>query len=214
MKRTSKYLLIILLGMSVFILWACISKKHPEINTRYYILEYDSPHLDHRPQLSAVIRIERFTVAPLYTTNKMVFKPGPHQRNVYGYHRWRANPADMVSFMLIRDMRHAELFTAIASPGKQVPATHVIEGSVDEFFEDDSMNPGEAVLHITITLLRYNESNSTKAVMFQKKYNVTQTCEDKTPQAFAESMSQAMRDISRQILVDTYNILAEQSAEP
>jgi cholesterol transport system auxiliary component len=117
----------------------------------------------------------------------------------------------MVSFMLIRDMRQTELFTAISSPGKRYPATHVLEGSVDDFFEDDSTHPGEAVIHVTITLLHDTESDITKAVLFQKKYSESQLCHENTPQAFAEAMSRAMRIISRQIVVDTYDILAEQS---
>ena len=211
MKRTHDFWLIIPLCICVFVLGACVSKKHPGIHTSYYILEYDAPHIDHRPQLNTVIRIERFTVAPLYTTNKMIFKSGPQRRDTYGYHRWRSNPADMVSSMLIRDMRHTELFTAISSPGERYPAMYVLDGSVVDFFEDDGMNPPEAVIQLTITLSNDNETDITKAVLLQKSYTAAQTFRNDTPQAFAEAMSQAMRVVSRRIVVDIHEILTAAS---
>ena len=54
--------------------------------------------------------MERFQVAPFYNTTNIIYKEASIKRNAYHYHKWRANPEDLVTYFLARDLRETGLF--------------------------------------------------------------------------------------------------------
>ena len=119
------------------ILAGCIGQQHPPVTIDYYTLEYElSPFADLAP-LPFVLRMERFSVSPIYNSNNMIYETRPFKLNAYNYHKWRANPGDMVTYFLSRDLKRSALFKAIFEHGSRFSSSHVISGSVDEFFEKD-----------------------------------------------------------------------------
>lgn len=185
----------------------CLSFKKPVIKIDYYTLEYDSPDVAFQAQLPFVVRIERFRVTPVYNSNRIVYSEQKFKRAAYNYHRWRSSPGDLVTYFLARDMRKSNLFKAVLTYDTGFLSSHVIEGIVDEFYEQDEKDLWEAVLSVSITLVREGEPDISKRVLFQEKYSAKETCEQKTPLALARAMSSAMAKISEMITTDIYNCL-------
>jgi cholesterol transport system auxiliary component len=192
----------------IFILAGCVSTKSPSATIAYYTLEYDPPIVKNHPPLPVALRVERFTVAPLYNTSNMVFREEAFKRDAYSYHRWRANPADLVTHYLSRDLKTSGFFAGVYDTRSRFLSTHAIEGSVDEFFENDNNGAWEAVLALTVTLVAERESDMSKAVLLQRHYRINEPCEEKNPGAVAAAMSRAMAKISEMIIADVYNSLA------
>ena len=71
---------------------ACLNLKQPRNKIDYYILEYAPPRLTKPEPLPVIIKIDRFSAAPLYNTNRIVFRDKSFKRDAYVYHRWRVNP--------------------------------------------------------------------------------------------------------------------------
>lgn len=202
---TARCLITLLL---IFILAGCVSPKSPSATIAYYTLEYDPPVVKNHPPLPVALRVERFTVAPLYNSSNMIFREAAFKRDAYSYHRWRANPADLVTHYLGRDLKTSNLFAGVYDTRSRFLSTHAIEGSVDEFFENDSYSAWEAVLALTVTLVAEHEPDISKAVLLQKHYRISEPCEQKNPGAVAAAMSRAMAKISEMIIADVYNSLA------
>jgi ABC-type uncharacterized transport system auxiliary subunit len=158
-----------------------------------------------------ILRLERFTVAPLYNSNRIVYKENEFRRDTYLYHKWRANPGDLVTYFLARDLRETELFKAVTGVSFTIPSSYHIEGIVDEFFEEDEENSWKAVLSVNITLIVDNEPDISKRVVFQKRYNAVEECKKKNPHALAEGMSVAMSKISQKIIYDIHQSVAKRS---
>ena len=57
------------------------------------------------------------------------------------------------------------------------------------------------------SLSRAKESNVAGRMIFQRDYKVGEPCAEKTPAGLAQSMSRAMGEISRQILMDLQKAL-------
>lgn len=207
MKKTVKFVFI--LFVILLVVAGCLGKHLSIPRTDYYTLEYDPKKFDDLKPLSTVIRIDRFSVAPLYNTNKIIYKTKRFKQNAYNYHKWRANPGDMVTYFLLRDMKQSSLFKAIFEPGISFSPSHVISGTVDEFFEQDEKGSWKAILSVTITLIVENEPDISKRILFQKSYSANKKCGRKNPRALADAMSSAMTIISEMIITDVYKSLSK-----
>ena len=94
-------------------------------------------------------------------------------------------------------------------PGSEEPFSHILEGSVDEFFEWDAEENWKAVLFVSITLTEKNEKKVHKKVLFQSTYSTSKPCKQKIPGAVVEAMSEAMKEVSEEIIEDLYHFLKD-----
>ena len=193
------------------LLCACVPSNKPRSKIEFYTLEYDLSKKAALKSLPIVIRIERFSVAPMYNTTRMIYRDSSFKRSAYVLHKWRANPGNLVTYFLSRDIKHSGLFKAVLPHDSGFPSSYVLEGSVDEFFEWDSVKDWKAVLSLAITLMAYDEPDISKRVLFQKAYRVVKPCKQKTPRALAGAMSLAMKEVSGEILEDVYSHLKDRN---
>jgi len=182
--------------------------KQPNPRIHYYTLEYAvQPPDESLRTVPAVIRLERFSAAPAYNSNKIIYREQEFTQSAYVYHRWRATPADLATYFLDRDIRDSGLFAAVFPPGRSEPHTHVLQGVVDEFLEWDRETGWEAHLALNITLLAADEPDISQRVVFQKQFAATRKCAQKDPQALAQAMSEAMAQVSLDIRNAVYTEL-------
>lgn len=199
---------ILFIGLAL-LLSACLDLKQPSNKIDYYFLEYDSPRLQGLQPLPVAIKVESFRVAPVYNTRKIIYRDQSYRRAAYAYHKWRANPGDAVTHLLVRDMQQSRLFKAVLTRGSKFPYAYLLEGTVDEFLESDSANGCRAVLALGIALMAEHETKTGKKIIFQKTYQVSKPCKQKNPGALAEAMSRAMSEASAKITRDVYENLAD-----
>jgi hypothetical protein len=82
-----------------------------------------------------------------------------------------------------------------------------LEGSVEEFFEWETEEVWKAVLAVSLTLLAEGEPDISKKVLFQKTLSSSKACKQKNPVGFAEAMSEAMAEVSRETIKIIYHHL-------
>jgi ABC-type uncharacterized transport system auxiliary subunit len=187
---------------------ACSSFKQPAQQTDYYTLEYESPRVQGITTLPFVLKIDRFSVSPLYNTVQIIYRDQAFRREAYPYEKWRANPGDLVTDYLSRDFKNLALFKAIAPYDSRIEPSLVMEGSVDEFFEWDSEEGWKAVLTVTAVLAANPEPDVSKRIIFQKTFHAVKPCRKRNVSSLSEAMSEAMAEVSAQIIRTTYQHLA------
>jgi len=187
---------------------ACINLKQPTYKVDYYTLEYPAVQGFDLELIPVVIATERFSVAPCYNTSRIIYRNGPFKRNAYAYHRWRANPGDLVGYLLKRDMRESGLFEAVVTDDSGLPSSYALKGAVDEFFEWDTDESWEAVLSFSIILVREDMADKKETVLLQKSYSTKEPLERKDVPSMVQAMSRAMKTVSAEIINDVYDCLA------
>ena len=197
---------LVVLSCICLFLGGCFGLNQPLRKVDFYTLEYDPPKISGKKPLPCTLRIERFQVSPVYDTVKFVFREKKFHRDNYNYHKWRANPRDLITYYFTRDMRESLLFKGIFSHESLYPSSHLISGTIDEFYEHDG-EPWEAVLSLNIVLLKEIEPDLSKRILFQKNYTTRKPCQEKTPQALVEAMGNAMSALSEEIIIDIYQYL-------
>ena len=200
MKKSTLFLLLLLTFTTT--VTGCLAPGGTAPQIDFYTLEYTAPCRTDSLPLPAVLDIPRFSIVPDYNTMRIVFKDTPFQRNEYVYHRWHADPADLVTAFLRRDFQASGRFLAVNHPGAELSSTHSLTGSVTSFYEHDLPQGWEAVLGLTMTLTRTDEPDITRRILFQKNYTTARPCETRTPAAVARAMSEAMQKLSQRILTD------------
>ncbi|MBF0224227.1 MAG: membrane integrity-associated transporter subunit PqiC [Desulfobacterales bacterium] len=191
----------------LFIIIGCFSKKH-SIKIEYYTVDYESLTYSDFKQLPVTIRVEHFLPAPFYKSDKINYSSERFKRDFYEYHRWRAYPDDIISYFIERDFKNSALFKGVFNVNSTNPVSYVVQGTVEDFFEQDSVNKWEAVVSLSVTLIDDNESNFNKKILFQKTYTSKKECKEKTAKSLAEAMSLAMKDVSNSIILDVYNFIS------
>jgi cholesterol transport system auxiliary component len=208
MAKNNK-ILILLVGL-ILLPAACLNLRQPRNKIEYYTLEYDSPPAGGHQPLPCAIRVERFSVSPVYNSNRIIYRDKSFKRQAYAYYRWRANPGDLVTYFLSRDMTETGLFKAVLARDSRIPPSHLLEGTVDDFLEMDGENGWEAVLSVSIAIMDEKELDINKKILFQKIYRASKPCRKKNPRALAQAMSMAMSEVSQKIINDSYKSMATQ----
>jgi cholesterol transport system auxiliary component len=214
MKWFNKIFLLFLIFLSLPILFgACVGLKQPVNKIEYYTLEYPPPQMETLNPLPHVIRMDRFTATPPYNTTQIIYRDQSFKRNAYVYYRWQTNPGATVTTMLNRDIKNSGLFKAVLDPGSRFSSSHMIEGTVDEFFEWDTQNEWKAILTVSIILTEKNKNDIKNRILYQKTYRKAEICRQKKPKAVAEAMSQALSKISEELIKDIYDCLKDRHLE-
>ena len=191
-------------GISLFFL-GCFGSSPPRDRIRFYTLEYNPPMFQGFKEQPCVIKVQRFSINPIYNTTRIVYEHESSTRDDYVFHRWRANPADMVTQLLERDFRKSGVFKAVLDEDSRFPYTHILEGSVDEFLESDSQKIWQAILTISITLMKEDGLDIVKGILLQKTYNARIDLNKNNPRALSEAMSRAMAEVSEKIIRDIHD---------
>lgn len=190
----------LLLGFS---LPGCMAdSSRPEITVSQFVLSYEPVSAAAAAPFNDFLRIERFTAAREFSDQAMVFQPQPYARQPYVYHRWRAYPADLVTDMLLRDFRHSSLFAGVMSYQNPGPYRYRLEGSVEEFYQEDLGGSSQAVLGLNITLSDVSRQELPLRLVFQKPYRAVVAMSEQSAPALAQAMSQALRQISSELTAD------------
>ena len=200
LRLTGFFLLVAL----VVAMEGCLSLKQPSPIIEYYTLEYETLQPETVTKvapLSAILRIERFGIAPDYNTDSIVYRDQEFKRTAYTYHRWRKNPADLVTFFLRRDLRNSGMFRAIIPHTSSIPYTHIVEGGIDEFLEWDTDDGWNVVVSVTVTLLDARETDMNKKVILQRQFSTKKKCDEEHPKFVVKAMSSAMAEISKEICI-------------
>lgn len=196
--------------LTVIMLTGCIGGTGAPVMVKNYVLEYPPPRLDHRPSADATIRMERFTAAADYVSRDMVYRPRPYVRDAYRHHRWLIPPADMITGLVLRDLRQSGLFGTVFSPEEAGTARYIVEGSIEAFLEINEGERSVASLAVRVTVTDISVQEPRRKVLFQKLYRVSEPVAHQQPSELPRGMSLATASFSRQLLADLASAMGGQ----
>lgn len=205
-KGTLLRQMIVVAGLSL--LAACIGGGGGPAAVRQFVLDYPAPAARSAPCSPDAVKVLEFTTARGYNSTSMVYSVAPLRREPYLYSRWRVMPGEMVSDYLVRDLRKAMAFGAVFSQRDGEVGRFVVEGMVDEFFENDEGSGPQAVMALTVTLLDTRHQDLTKRLIFQKGYRAQEPMGQKNADALAAAMSRTAARLSQEVIGDVCQAVA------
>jgi len=191
----------------LILLGGCIDMKNPAPKTDFYTFEYPPPNNTHAITTPYILKIETFEVSPVYDDNRFLYRSEAFQRNELSHQRWRANPGDLVSYHLTRDFTHASFLRAVITT-ESIPAyTHLLTGTVEEFYQHIENDQWHAILSVSVLLVDETSGPLDSNILFQHRYSFQEAISDKTPAGFVGGMSRAMQKLSETLIKDVFDAL-------
>lgn len=192
--------------LTFFLLMGCMGSTPSSQPIYYYTLDYPPPRKATTNTLPVTVRVDRFSVSPPFDSQRMIYADKGLHRNSYAHHQWIAPPGEMVAYSIARDLL-AGGFHSVLTPDAVIEPTHIINGWIEKFIEDDRPGTWQACLCLHITLLDARNHNPTGRILFQRSYGEVEICRNNSPEAFAEAMSTALARVSAALGRDIYQRL-------
>ena len=216
MERKLFFMVLPAIFMVLLLLAGCAGTRGRGVAFDYYTLEYEPPlngNVSGSGTLPVVLRVARFTASPEFESDRMIYRDSANRRSAYYYDKWRAVPADLVTFFLKRDLSESGLFAGVMPPESGSGSTYVLDGTVEEFLEWDNEASCEARLTVSVVLLDTREIDATKQVLMQKRFSAREQCEDRQPVFVAKAMSRSMALVSRDVGTALQTVLMKKSQQ-
>lgn len=188
--------------------------QRPAVLVEQYTLEYPPPQAGEATALPVGLMVERFSLAADYSGQAMIYRPDDFRRQPYNYHRWRANPADLVTDYLTRDLIGSGVFAGVFSHRQPAPARFRLQGGVREFLEVDGREGPRALVEISVSLLDQDYPDLPRRLVFQRVYRQEAAMAEASAPALARGMSQAMAELNRRLIQDLRQAVAQRLAQP
>jgi ABC-type uncharacterized transport system auxiliary subunit len=193
---------------TLILLSGCIDMKNPAPKTNFYTFEYPPPENTHAITTPYIVKIETFRVSPVYDDNRFLYRTEAFKRNEYSHHRWRAHPGDLVSDHLTRDFSYASFLRAVITT-QSIPAyTHLLTGTVEEFYQRIENDRWLAILSVSVLLVDETSGPIDSDILFQNRYSFQEEITDKSPAGFVGGMSRAMQKLSETLIEDVFDALS------
>lgn len=205
--RSETPIVLVITLCCILVLTGCIGNASTPSAVYYYTLDYQSQAPNAPLRLPVVLRVNRFSVSPPFNTQRIVYAEKNLHRNTYAYHHWIAQPGELLSYLLARDLDGFDGFRAVLPADATQPATHDVYGWVEEFMEKDDHNPWQASIRLHISLASALDPDASRRILMQKRYSQKADCMTKTPAALAQAMSVAVASIYKEIVHDIYSRL-------
>jgi ABC-type uncharacterized transport system auxiliary subunit len=183
------------------------------VTVEQYALDYQAPAFPGRAPLAAGIKVARFSSAQEIAGTDMLIQPGPYQRQVWDYQRWRVSPADQVGDFLARDLRASGLFSLVLSHHDPSAVRFKLEGALERFQLSQSAHGPAAVLEISLTLLDIRERELPRRLIFQRGYAVEVPLAQPAPLDLAQGLSRALAQLSAKIVADLHQAVGHRLQE-
>jgi ABC-type uncharacterized transport system auxiliary subunit len=133
---------------------ACGSSK---VRSRsYYTLAYaltDEERLAPAPRVPVMLRVKELDVELSYDRQPIVYRYSPYQLEFYQYHQWIAKPQRMLTELIYKHLKHANVFRQVTTSLKEGLPDYELEGQVRNIEEFDSDTEWSAHLAMTLQVV-------------------------------------------------------------
>jgi ABC-type uncharacterized transport system auxiliary subunit len=187
----------VLVAALALVLAACAALSSPPARVRTFRLEYPAPAAVDPSPTAVTLRVTRFTAMVPYDRQGFVYRDGPYDIGVDDYNRWLANPSEMVTDLLARDLAASKAYQAVLVAPSALPVDFELNGQI-ETLEERGGNGCTAVLRLRVLLVRVPPKGARRVVL-QDVFEAEEPCKSGDPTAFAQAMSRALQRVSDQI---------------
>ena len=183
----------------LFAMSACLNTSYQE--KRSFVLDVSPERREPASESPIVLKIKKFHVFPLFTGRAMVYRLGELQYENDFYDEWFVSPSLLLTRQFHDWLSKSGRFRFVLVGTDHIEPTHLLEGSVAEFYGDYRLAQSpKAIFGIELLLLdRLNEWQ----VIFRRTYHKEVPLADRSPDALVGGLSEAVRlvlvDLEREI---------------
>ncbi|MFI5247816.1 MAG: hypothetical protein ACHQWV_04600 [Nitrospirales bacterium] len=187
---------------------ACLNLNKSYPAKRSFVLDVSSESRESTSEATMVLKISKFRVSPLFVGRAMVYRIGELEYENDFYDEWFVSPGALLTQQFHDWLSKTGRFRFVLVGTNHIEPTHLLEGSVAEFYGDYRLAASpKAIFGIELLLL---DGLKERQAIFRRTYHEEVPLADRSPDALAGGLTQAVR----LVLVDLERELAEVALRP
>jgi uncharacterized lipoprotein YmbA len=173
-----------------------LKKSYPEKHS--FVLDVGIPPAEPASKGTIVLKINKFRVSPLFAGRAMVYRVADLQYESDFYDEWFVAPATLVTQQVQQWMARSSGFDMVMVGSNHVEPTHLLEGTVTEFYGDFRAAP-LAVFGLDLYLL---DAVRDRQPFLRRTYHREIPLSDRSSEALAIGLSEALTTVLREVAKD------------
>ena len=165
-----------------------LKKSYPE--KRSFVLDVGAPPQETPANGAIVLKINKLRVSPLFAGRAMVYRVADLQYESDFYDEWFVAPGTLVTQQVHQWLSRSAGFEMVVVGTNHVEPTHLLEGTVTEFYGDFRAAP-RAVLGLELHLLDAIHERQ----FFRRTYHQDVPLSDQSSEALARGLTEALRAV-------------------
>jgi len=165
-----------------------LKKSYPE--KRSFVLDVGAPPQEAPANGAIVLKINKLRVSPLFAGRAMVYRVADLQYESDFYDEWFVAPGTLVTQQVHQWLSRSAGFETVVVGTNHVEPTHLLEGTVTEFYGDFRAAP-RAVLGLELHLLDAIHERQ----FFRRTYHQDVPLSDQSSEALARGLTEALRAV-------------------
>jgi ABC-type uncharacterized transport system auxiliary subunit len=123
-------------------------------DTHYYTVNLPAAAPAADAQTPLVLDVTRFQAAEPLRDDRILYYQSPTELNYYEYHRWSAEPVQLMAALVAQRLRASGVFVDVRLFPHSAPGDYVLRGRLLDFEELDYEPGGHARVALELVLLR------------------------------------------------------------
>jgi len=198
--------------------WACLAviltsasgcldlkKTYPE--KRSFVLDVGTPQEETPAKGVIVLKINKLRVSPLFAGRAMVYRVADLQYESDFYDEWFVSPGTLVTQQAHQWLSRSAGFQIVVAGTNHVEPTHLLEGTVTEFYGDFRATP-RAVLGLELYLL---DAMHERRPFFRRTYHQDVPLTERSSDALARGLTEALRVVLVDVAKDIVTVETNRS---
>jgi cholesterol transport system auxiliary component len=172
-----------------------LKKSYPE--KRSFVLDVGAPPQETPANGAIVLKINKLRVSPIFAGRAMVYRVADLQYESDFYDEWFVAPGTLVTQQVHQWLSRSAGFETVVVGTNHVEPTHLLEGTVTEFYGDFRAAP-RAVLGLELHLLDAIHERQ----FFRRTYHQDVPLSDQSSEALARGLTEALRAVLVDVVKD------------
>jgi len=173
-----------------------LKKSYPE--KRSFVVDVGAPPQEGPSNGAIVLKINKFRVSPLFAGRAMVYRIADLQYESDFYDEWFVAPATLVTQQVHNWLSRSGGFHLVGLGMNHVEPTHLLEGTVTEFYGDFRGAP-RAVFGLELHLL---DPLHDYQPFFRQTYHQDVPLSDRSSDGLARGLTEALRAVLADVAKD------------
>jgi ABC-type uncharacterized transport system auxiliary subunit len=169
---------------------------------KYYSFDYPPPSKESTVPIPETLMVYRFLLDPSVDMYSLVLSRSKGGEESIQSHRWRDNPADMVTELVLRDIQSSGLFEKVVDQASNSRYRYALEGTVRRLRGVTGNGKVVAGIEAEATLTDFDAPRHTQKTIMQRSYNIETTSKDSTADAVVRALNSAVQEFSAKLRGD------------
>ncbi len=189
------------LRLAGVLLWVLVLMTGCSLKTRelitHHSFDYPSPEKEAKAPVKGTLMVYRLLSDPGINGNSIMISVPEGESRPLRSHRWEHSPADMITELLLRDIREAGLFQKTIDQSREEAYRFALEGTLQALSGLVTKDEAFALLDVQFVLIDFENPQFKAQELLKRSYRIKMPCKDTSNEAIAEGFNLAVKELSR-----------------